>query len=63
LLRQLDVTEALLRHCGIEKFDLLAHDMGNSVACELLFRREQGNYAFELNSLIMLNGGVYMDLH
>ncbi len=63
LLRQLDVVENLLRHCGIAKFDLLAHDMGNSVACEMLYRREQGDYSFELNSLVMLNGGVYMDLH
>ncbi|MDZ4730317.1 MAG: alpha/beta hydrolase [Xanthomonadales bacterium] len=63
LLCQLDVAEGLLRYCGITRFDLLAHDMGNSVACELLFRREQGNYPFALNSLVMLNGGVYMDLH
>ncbi len=63
LLKQLDVAEALLRYLQISRFDLLAHDMGNSVACELLFRREQGNYPFELNSLVLLNGGVYMDLH
>ena len=46
LLRQLDAAEALLRHLGIRSFDLLAHDMGNSVACELLRRRESGDYRF-----------------
>lgn len=63
LRRQLDATEALLGHLGIRSFDLLTHDMGNSVACELLRRREQGAYPFELRSLCLLNGGIYMDLH
>lgn len=61
--RQLDAAEALLRYLGIQVFDLLAHDMGNSVACELLRRREQGGYPLEVTSLTLLNGGIYMDLH
>ena len=63
LKRQLDAAEALLRFLTISEFDLLAHDMGNSVACELLRRREAGGYPFELKSLTLLNGGIYMDLH
>lgn len=63
LKRQLDAAEALLEKLGIERFDLLAHDMGNSVACELLLRREGGGYRFSLNRLILLNGGIYMELH
>jgi pimeloyl-ACP methyl ester carboxylesterase len=63
LKRQLDAAEALLKFLGIDEFDLLAHDMGNSVACELLRRREEGGYPFELKSLTLLNGGIYMDLH
>jgi pimeloyl-ACP methyl ester carboxylesterase len=63
LLRQMDAAQALLQFLHIERFDLLAHDMGNSVACELLYRREQGELPFELKSLTLLNGGVYMDLH
>jgi pimeloyl-ACP methyl ester carboxylesterase len=63
LLRQLDAAEALLRFLQITEFDLLAHDMGNSVACELLYRREQGGYPFALRSLALLNGGIYMELH
>ena len=64
LKRQLDAAEALLDFLGIREFDLLAHDMGNSVACELLRRREAGGgHPFELKSLILLNGGIYMDLH
>jgi len=63
LKRQLDAAEALLNFLQISEFDLLAHDMGNSVACELLRRREAGDYPFELKSLTLLNGGIYMDLH
>jgi len=63
LKRQLDAAEALLSLLRIREFDLLAHDMGNSVACELLSRREAGGYPFELKSLTLLNGGIYMDLH
>jgi pimeloyl-ACP methyl ester carboxylesterase len=63
LKRQLDAAEALFRHLRIERFELLAHDMGNSVACELLRRREEGGYPFELQSLTLLNGGIYMDQH
>ncbi len=61
--RQLDAAEALLKFLQIHEFDLMAHDMGNSVACEMLRRREQGDYSFELKSLTLLNGGIYMELH
>jgi len=61
--RQLDAAEALLRHLQIRSFGLLAHDMGDSVACEMLRRREQGGYPFEITSLDLLNGGIYMELH
>ena len=63
LLKQLDAALALIKILGIESFDLLSHDMGNSVACELLYRREQGDDLPELRSVVMLNGGIYMDLH
>jgi pimeloyl-ACP methyl ester carboxylesterase len=63
LKRQLDASEALLHHLQIREFDLLTHDMGNSVACELLRRREQGGYPFTVKSLAVLNGGIYMELH
>ena len=63
LLRQLDAALALMRELDIDSFDLLAHDMGNSVACELLHRRETGADLPGLRSLVMLNGGIYMDLH
>jgi len=63
LKRQLDVALELMNFLEIRTFDLLAHDMGNSVACELLRRREKGDCSVDLQSLTLLNGGIYMDLH
>ncbi len=63
LLRQLDAAEALLQMLGISEFDLLAHDMGASVACELLRRLEASQTALQLRSLTILNAGIYMDMH
>ena len=63
LLRQMDATEALLQLLGIKEFDLLAHDMGASVACELLYRLQESETTLKLRSLTMLNAGIYMDMH
>ena len=63
LLRQMDAVEALLKLLGIHEFDLLAHDMGVSVACELLFRLRESASKLKLRSLTLLNAGIYMDLH
>ncbi len=63
LLRQMDAVEALLQLIGISEFDLLAHDMGASVACELLYRLQESQTSLHLRSLTLLNAGIYMDMH
>jgi len=63
LVRQMDAVEDLLRMLGISEFDLLAHDMGASVACELLRRVESSETSLRLHSLTILNAGIYMDMH
>jgi len=63
LLRQCDAAKALLRQLGIAECALLAHDMGDSVACELLHRIETGATGLRLTAVTLLNGGLYMDLH
>jgi pimeloyl-ACP methyl ester carboxylesterase len=63
LMRQMDAVEALLKMLGISEFDLLAHDMGASVACELFHRLENSETALGLRSLTILNAGIYMDMH
>ena len=63
LLRQMDAVEALLQLLHITEFDLLAHDMGASVASELLYRLEESLTSLKLRSLTLLNAGIYMDIH
>jgi pimeloyl-ACP methyl ester carboxylesterase len=63
ILRQCDVAEALLANLQVRDFDLLAHDMGDSVACELLYRLETGETDLDPKRVILLNGGIYPDLH
>lgn len=60
---QADVAEALLHDLGIDQFHLLAHDMGATVACELLHRIEQKKTRLKARTVSILNAGLYMDLH
>jgi pimeloyl-ACP methyl ester carboxylesterase len=62
-----DQSEALLARLGIARAHVLAHDLGDSVAQELLARdreRRGGRDGFaELGSVCLLNGGVLPELH
>ncbi len=62
LFEQADVAVQLARAHGLTRVHLVAHDMGTSVATELLARRERGLLPFELRSLSLLNGSVYIEL-
>jgi pimeloyl-ACP methyl ester carboxylesterase len=60
---QADLCEALLARRGIEQFDILAHDYGDTVAQELLARRNLGDGAAGLRSIMFLNGGLFPETH
>ncbi len=62
LLEQAEVVELVLDSLGVERAHLLAHDMGTSVAAELLARRERGLLSFDARSLLLTNGSVYPEL-
>jgi pimeloyl-ACP methyl ester carboxylesterase len=62
LFEQADVVECYLRHLGVTAAHLVAHDMGTSVACELLARRERGLLSFEPRSLLLMNGSVHIEM-
>jgi pimeloyl-ACP methyl ester carboxylesterase len=62
LLEQAEVVAMLLRHLGVHRCQIIAHDMGTSVACELLARRERGLLPFEIESLVLMNGSVHIEL-
>ncbi|MBT8062024.1 MAG: alpha/beta hydrolase [Gammaproteobacteria bacterium] len=63
LLRQFDAAESLLEQLRIDQFHLLAHDMGVTVACELMHRVARGETSLKPLSYNLLNGGIYPELH
>jgi len=61
LVDQADRVAVMLVRRGIGHVDLVAHDMGTSVTCELLARREMGLLPFSIDSLVLTNGSVYIE--
>lgn len=62
LMEQADIAEMVLREHGVTRAQIVAHDMGTSVACELMARRERGLLSFEARSLLLMNGSVHIEL-
>jgi pimeloyl-ACP methyl ester carboxylesterase len=62
LFEQADVAVAVARARGLGRVHLLAHDVGTSVATELLARRERGLLPFDLASFALMNGSVHIEL-
>lgn len=54
LFRYADAVQTVLGHLGLERVYLLAHDIGDSVALELLRRA-----VIQVDGVILLNGSVY----
>lgn len=62
LMEQADIVELLLKKLGVKRAKIIAHDMGTSVTCELLARRERQLLGFNIQSVLLMNGSVYIDL-
>ncbi|GLQ50014.1 epoxide hydrolase [Dyella flava] len=64
---QADLHESLLYAEGVTHYHILAHDYGVTVAQELLARYEQrraaGDRSLELQSVCLLNGGLFPETH
>jgi pimeloyl-ACP methyl ester carboxylesterase len=61
-----DMHEALLTHLGVERYHMLAHDLGDSVGQELLARHEFGEHAYgtsTIDSITWLNGGMFIEAY
>lgn len=61
-----DMHEALLEHLGVRGCHILAHDLGNSVAQELLTRHDGGRQArgrLRIDTLTWLNGGLFNEAY
>lgn len=60
---QADVIEALLVQNGIDRAHLLAHDLGDTVAQELVARQMERTAKVEWLSCVFLNGGLFPESH
>ncbi len=58
---QADLTEELVRRHGGGPVHLVAHDMGTSVATELLAREVDGEAGIELVDAVLFNGSVIIE--
>ncbi|XP_052779560.1 mesoderm-specific transcript homolog protein-like [Mya arenaria] len=56
---QADIHEALLTSLSISRAHVMSHDYGDTVALELLHRFNNKESKFQLESMCMLNGGVF----
>lgn len=63
LLEQADIFEALLAEKAVTKYHILAHDYGDSVAQELLYRQERSASRATVASICFLNGGLFSAVH
>ena len=61
LLEQADLVEGVVRLLDVEDVVLVAHDMGTSVATELLARDLEGRLPFRLASVLLLNGSMVLE--
>jgi pimeloyl-ACP methyl ester carboxylesterase len=62
LLEQTDVLLDVCNRLDVREAHVAAHDMGTSIACELVARRESGGLPFSLQSLTLMNGSVHFEM-
>ena len=58
---QADIAAALVAELRIDRLDLLTHDMGDTVGGELLARRAEGAWPFEVVHRVLTNGSIYIE--
>lgn len=63
LINQMNIAEQLMLKEGFHTFDLISHDMGDTVGCELFYRVEKGKTPLQVRRAVFLNGSVFMELH
>lgn len=61
LMDQADLVEGVVRLLDADEIVLVAHDMGTSVANELMARELDGRLPFRLRSVLLLNGSMVIE--
>lgn len=59
---QSDLVEGLLKHLDIQSYHILSHDVGDTVAQELL-ARDNERHSNQIISCCLLNGGLFPETH
>jgi pimeloyl-ACP methyl ester carboxylesterase len=62
LYAQADLAEAVARDCGLRSCLLVSHDVGQTVAAELMARQQEGRLGLEIRHSIVTNGSTLVDL-
>lgn len=62
IFEQTDIAEAVAAECGIDRCVLVSHDMGDTVAAELLMRQREGKLGFTIERSILTNGSIFIDM-
>lgn len=62
LFEQADIVESLVEELSLDAVALVSHDMGDSVAGELLARGLDGALGFEISRRVLTNGSIYLDM-
>ncbi|NJR72278.1 MAG: alpha/beta hydrolase [Gammaproteobacteria bacterium] len=60
---QADLCESLLARLHVNKYHILSHDVGDTVAQELIARAMDGTAGAALQSACLLNGGLFPEAH
>jgi pimeloyl-ACP methyl ester carboxylesterase len=62
LFEQAEIAIGVARSLGVKSAHVWAHDMGTSVATELLALRERDLLPFDIASVTLMNGSVHIDM-
>lgn len=58
-----DLQEWLIQTLGLAHVSVMAHDLGVSIAQEMLARRMAGTPLAPINSVVLLNGGIFPEVY
>lgn len=58
-----DLQEWIITLLGLDRVILVAHDLGVSIAQEMLARRREGRNLAPIESVVLINGGVFPEIY
>lgn len=62
IMRQADIVCDVVGEMGLSRCTVVAHDMGDTVAAELLHRANADELSFAIDRVFLTNGSIYIDM-